>query len=70
MFPSTVQTLGDRMIASHGGVLAGAAATIALGSILSIMGYDDLWNNTPRRQSAAKVSPSTKRGARARRKSA
>jgi len=60
VFPSTVQTL----------VLAGAAATIALGSILSIMGYEDLWNNTPRRQSAAKVSPSTKRVARARRKSA
>ena len=44
VFPGTVQTLGDRMIASHAGVLAGAAATIALGSILSIMGYEDLWN--------------------------
>ncbi len=56
------------MIASHGGVLAGAAATIVLGAILSIMGYEDLWNNTPRRQSAAKASSSAKRGARPRRK--
>ena len=47
VFPGTVQTLGDRMIASHGGILAGAAATIALGSILSIMGYEHLWNTTP-----------------------
>ena len=59
MFPGTVQTLGDRMIASHAGVLAGAAVTIVLGAILSIMGYEHLWNNTPRRQSAAKASSAT-----------
>ena len=35
VFPSTVQTLGDRMIASHAGVLAGAAFTVVLGAILS-----------------------------------
>jgi hypothetical protein len=70
VFPGTVQTLGDRMIASHGGILAGAAATIALGSILSIMGYEYLWNKTPTRHSAERASPATKRGARPRRKKA
>jgi len=55
VFPATVQTLGDRMIASHAGVLAGAALTIALGAILSIMGYEHLWNGEARR-SAAKSS--------------
>jgi len=70
VFPGTVQTLGDRMIASHGGILAGAAATIALGSILSIMGYEYLWNETPTRHSVERASPATKRGARPRRKKA
>ena len=32
VFPITVQTLGDRMIASHAGVLAGAAFTVVLGA--------------------------------------
>lgn len=63
VFPGTVQTLGDRMIASHGGILAGAAATIALGAILSIMGYEDLWNKGAHRRSAASASSSAKRGA-------
>jgi hypothetical protein len=48
VFPATVQTLGDRMIASHAGVLAGAAITIVLGAILSVMGYEDLWNGEAR----------------------
>jgi hypothetical protein len=56
VFPATVQTLGDRMIASHPGVLAGAAVTIVLGAILCIMGYEDLWVETPRRASAARAS--------------
>ena len=56
VFPATVQTLGDRMIASHAGVLAGAAFTIVLGAILSIMGYEHLWNEDARRQNAAKSS--------------
>jgi hypothetical protein len=46
VFPVTVQTLGDRMIASHAGVLAGAAITIVIGVILSVMGYENLWNGT------------------------
>jgi hypothetical protein len=50
--------------------LAGAAATIALGSILSIMGYEHLWNTTPTRHSAERASSATKRGARPRRKKA
>jgi hypothetical protein len=58
IFPITVQTLGDRMIASHAGVLAGAAMTIVLGAILSIMGYEDLWIKKPRRHSAARASSS------------
>jgi hypothetical protein len=63
VFPETVQTLGDRMIASHAGVLAGAAVTIVLGAILSIMGYEDLWNHGPRRQSQARAASSRKSGA-------
>jgi hypothetical protein len=69
VFPGTVQTLGDRMIASHAGVLAGAAVTIVLGAILSIMGYEDLWDQKRQRRSAARVSSSRKRsGRRPRRK--
>ena len=63
VFPETVQTLGDRMIASHAGVLAGAAVTIVLGAILSIMGYEDLWNAGTRRHSPARASSSRKRSA-------
>jgi hypothetical protein len=63
VFPITVQTLGDRMIASHRGVLAGAAITIVLGAILSIMGYEDLWIKKPRRHSAARASSSGARSA-------
>ena len=63
VFPGTVQTLGDRMIASHGGILAGAAITIVLGAILSIMGYEDMWNTGMRRHSTARASSSRKRSA-------
>lgn len=63
VFPGTVQTLGDRMIASHGGILAGAAVTIVLGAILSIMGYEDLWDQKRHRRSAARASSSRKRSA-------
>jgi hypothetical protein len=63
VFPITVQTLGDRMIASHAGVLAGAAVTIVLGAILSIMGYEDLWVKTSRRHRTARASSSGGRSA-------
>ena len=69
VFPATVQTLGDRMIASHAGILAGAAITIVLGAILSIMGYEDLWVQKPRR-SAARASSSSRSAKRPRRKRA
>jgi hypothetical protein len=61
VFPATVQTLGDRMIASHAGVLAGAALTIALGSILSIMGYEDLWNGNARGESPGRSTGGKRR---------
>jgi hypothetical protein len=70
VFPGTVQTLGDRMIASHAGVLAGAAVTIVLGAILSIMGYEDLWVQKTRRHSAARASSSKRSAKRPRRKRA
>jgi hypothetical protein len=38
VFPALVQTMGDRLVASHAGVVAGAAFMIVLGAILSIMG--------------------------------
>ena len=56
VFPATVQTLGDRMIASHAGVLAGAAMTVVLGAILCIMGYEDLWREEAAREASAKPS--------------
>jgi hypothetical protein len=70
VFPITVQDLGDRMIASHAGVLASAAVTIVLGAILSIMGYEDLWVKPPRRRSAARASSAKRSAKRPRRKRA
>ena len=68
VFPETVQTLGDRMIASHAGVLAGAAVTIVLGAILSIMGYEHLWIQKSHRRSAARTSSAKRSAKRPRRK--
>jgi hypothetical protein len=68
VFPITVQNLGDRMIASHPGVLAGAAVTIVLGAILSIMGYEDLWVRQPHRRSAARASSAKRSAKRPRRR--
>ena len=48
VFPALVQTISDRIVASRGGVIAGAAFTIVLGGILSIMGYEALWSETAR----------------------
>ena len=64
VFPATVQTLGDRMIASHAGVLAGAAVTIVIGVILSIMGYEHLWNEDARGSAEPPASPGVKRSRR------
>jgi hypothetical protein len=50
----TVLGWGDRLVASRGGVIAGAAFTIALGAILSIMGYEALWNEAAREDAGNK----------------
>ena len=63
VFPAAVQTLGDRIVASQSGIVAGAAITFVLGAILSIMGYEDLWNTGTHRQSAARASSSGTRSA-------
>ena len=54
VFPALVQTLGDRLVASHAGVVAGAAFMIVLGAILSITGYEALWNQDAREDGGAK----------------
>ena len=54
VFPALVQTMGDRLVASHAGVVAGAAFMIVLGAILSIMGYEALWNQDAREVGGAK----------------
>jgi hypothetical protein len=54
VFPALVQTMGDRMVASHAGVIAGAAFMIVLGAILSIMGYEALWSEVAREEGGAK----------------
>ena len=40
VFPGIVQTLGDRVLASQGGIIAGASFAIVIGAILCIMGYE------------------------------
>ena len=52
--PALVQTMGDRIVASRGGVIAGAAFMIVLGAILSIMGYEALWNEAARARGGSK----------------
>src|SRR5215831_2470567 len=54
--PAVVQTMGDRIVASRGGVIAGAAFTIVLGGILSIMGYEAVWNEAAREDAGNKSS--------------
>jgi hypothetical protein len=54
--PAVVQTMGDRIVASRGGVIAGAALTIVLGGILSIMGYEAVWNDAAREDAGNKSS--------------
>ena len=54
VFPALVQTMGDRMVASQAGVIAGATFMIVLGAILSIMGYEALWNEAARERGGGK----------------
>jgi len=63
VFPAFAQTLGDRIVASHAGSVAGAAVAFVLGAILCLMGYEELWEKMPSRQSAARAAGPRKRSA-------
>jgi hypothetical protein len=68
VFPEAVQSIGDHIVASGRGVMAGAAVTFVLGAILCIMGYEDLWaEKPPRRSTATRTAPSKAASSRARR---
>jgi hypothetical protein len=54
VLPHLVQTMGDRIVASQAGVIAGATFMIVLGAILSIMGYEALWNEAARAAGGSK----------------
>jgi hypothetical protein len=56
VFPAVVPTVGEHIVASGRGVLAGAAVNFVLGAILSIMGYEHLWAEKPRRVTRAAPS--------------
>jgi len=66
VFPEAVQRIGDHIVASGTGVMAGAAVTFVLGAILCIMGYEHLWAEKPRRRSAATKAAPAKAASRAR----
>lgn len=70
LFPVWAQSLGDRMVASHAGSVAGAAITFVLGAILCVMGYEELWQQKPSRQSAARAPARARSAKRPRRKRA
>jgi hypothetical protein len=55
LFPANVQAMGDHMLASSVGLLAAAAITVALGAVLTFIGYEDLWaeHRRPRRAAAS-----------------
>jgi hypothetical protein len=55
LFPANVQAMGEHMLASSVGLLAAAAITVALGAVLTFMGYEDLWagHRRPRRAAAS-----------------
>jgi hypothetical protein len=61
LFPANVQAMGDHMLASSVGLLAAAAITVALGAVLTFMGYEDLWaeHRRPRRAAASTGPPSS-----------
>lgn len=64
---SVVQRAGESLIAHHRWPIAGAIVTLALGSFLTVMGYQDVWNGGRRRpshrSSAARSSGSAPRSA-------
>jgi hypothetical protein len=64
---SWAQSMGESLIAHRRWPLAGAVVTLALGSFLTVMGYQDTWNGGRRRpshrSSAARSSGSASRSA-------
>jgi uncharacterized membrane protein len=63
LFPTAVQTIGDRMLTSSTGMIIGAAITVALGAVLTFMGYEALWaeERRPRRAAPSAGSRTAKR---------
>ncbi|HXG79595.1 MAG TPA: hypothetical protein VNJ31_09690, partial [Methyloceanibacter sp.] len=67
VLPGLAQTLGDRIVASPAGSVAGAAIAFVLGAILCLMGYEEWWETwwkqKPRRQSPARTAGTRTRSA-------
>jgi uncharacterized membrane protein len=53
VFPSAVESIGERMLTSATGMIIGAAITVALGAVLTFMGYEALWAEERRPRRAA-----------------
>jgi hypothetical protein len=69
VFPAVTQTVGDRVLASQGGMIAGAAITVALGAVLTYMGYEKEWaQKRPARATASRSTPARKTTARRRKR--
>jgi hypothetical protein len=64
---SLVQRMGEAFIANPRWLIAGGAATLVLGGFLTVMGYQEVWNQPAaprrRRSSAAKRASSASRTA-------
>jgi len=64
---SLVQRMADAVISNPRWVIVGGAGTLLLGGFLTVMGYQDIWNETAtppkRRTSAAKSASTTSRAA-------
>lgn len=68
VFPAAVPDIGDHIVASGRGVMAGAAVNFVLGAILCIMGYEHLWAEKPRRRTTATAAKGARRTKRPRRR--
>jgi predicted lysophospholipase L1 biosynthesis ABC-type transport system permease subunit len=54
LFPAQVQRLGVGLISNPHGVIVGGIIVLVLGAILSWVAYEDLWQQEPEPQAAAK----------------
>jgi len=54
LFPAQVQALGTGMIANPHAMVVGGVVMLVLGAILSWVAYEDLWQQEPAPQAAAK----------------